>query len=190
MKSRNQLRIIGGQWKSRRIRFAAGPSLRPSPDAVRETLFNWLPHDLGGMTCLDLFAGSGALGLEAASRGAQRVVLVESDPRTAARLRQTCVELDASARVAVVGLPVARFLRNPPSAGESGVDLVFMDPPFDGVALAPTIAALQPSGWLRRDALVYIESPRNLAPPLPIPPSWRMIKRNCCGVVASALFQT
>src|SRR5688572_32968292 len=91
----NEVRIVGGQWRSRRIHFPQRPGLRPTPDRVRETLFNWLGQDLSGLACLDLFAGSGALGFEAASRGAARVVLVEKDRAVVAELERSRAALDA-----------------------------------------------------------------------------------------------
>ena len=202
MKTRGQIRIIGGRWKSRRVRCAGVAGLRPSPDAVRETLFNWLPHDLGLKVCLDLFAGSGALGFEAASRGASKAVMVESHPRAVDLLRANRAHLQAEDAVEIFAGPVERFLRQPPRNG--GFDILFMDPPFrggsggaggaggsgrvDGV-IGTTCKTLQERGFLNPDALVYIESPQADCP-LPIPPSWHIIRENQCGIVHSTLIQT
>ena len=121
----NRVRIIGGEWRSRFIEFPDGRDLRPTPDRVRETLFNWLGQDLTGLRCLDLYAGSGALGIEAASRGAKHVVLVERERAVCEALRASCAALK-SARVKVVRADALEFLRH-----DSGVyDVVFLDPPF------------------------------------------------------------
>lgn len=119
------MRIIGGEWRSRRIRFSGIPALRPTPDRVRETLFNWLGQDLSGLDCLDLYAGSGALGFEAASRGAARVVLVEHDRAAHAELLANRDALGAD-QVEVVRRDALEFLRN--DAGH--YDVIFLDPPF------------------------------------------------------------
>ena len=149
----HEVRIIGGQWKRTRLPVADKPGLRPTPDRVRETLFNWLGHDLAGWRCADVFAGTGALGLEAASRGAAQVLLVEQDGELVDALRRLKAKLAADA-VAVErgnGLTVLQRL----AAG--GLDLVFLDPPFDadieGKALAGAASAIAPEG------LVYLEAP-------------------------------
>ncbi|MGQ9862063.1 MAG: 16S rRNA (guanine(966)-N(2))-methyltransferase RsmD [Thiobacillaceae bacterium] len=129
------MRIIGGVWRSRVIDFPDLPGLRPTPDRVRETLFNWLGQRLDGRRCLDLFAGSGALGFEAASRGAAEVVMVERDARAIASLRAQAVKLGA-AQVRIVAADGLDFL-----AGECGrFDLILLDPPFDSGQLAPALA--------------------------------------------------
>lgn len=148
-----EVRIIGGHWKRTRLPVADKPGLRPTPDRVRETLFNWLGQDLAGWRCVDVFAGTGALGLEAASRGAAQVLLIEQDGELVDALRQLKARLAADA-VTVErgnGLTVLQRL-----AG-SGQDLVFLDPPFDAglfdKALAGAAGAIAPHGW------VYLEAP-------------------------------
>ncbi|WP_341677668.1 16S rRNA (guanine(966)-N(2))-methyltransferase RsmD [Niveibacterium sp. SC-1] len=121
----SQLRIVGGQWRSRRLRVAEVPGLRPTPDRVRETLFNWLGQDLDGWACLDLFAGSGALGFEAASRGAAQVVLLERDPRAFAQLQQNADLLGGEALHCRKG-DAEQYLR----ATGDRFDVIFLDPPF------------------------------------------------------------
>src|SRR4051812_41703413 len=121
--TRNRVRIIAGQWRSRLVRFPEAPGLRPTPDRVRETLFNWLGQHLDGLSCLDLFAGSGALGFEALSRGARRVVMVERDRATAAALRASAQSLEA-ANVEIIESDAMRFLAQPREA----FDVVFVDP--------------------------------------------------------------
>lgn len=153
----SQLRIVGGQWRSRRLQVAAVPGLRPTPDRVRETLFNWLGQDLTGWTCLDLFAGSGALGFEAASRGAARVTLVERDPLAYAVLQQNADLLGGSAMQCVRG-DALKFLATTPQR----YDLVFLDPPFRQEwleRLEPHLAqVLTPGGRVYVEAESPIES--------------------------------
>ncbi len=151
----HEVRIIGGQWKRSKLPVADKPGLRPTPDRVRETLFNWLGQDLSGWRCFDAFAGTGALGLEAASRGATAVALVESDAALAAQLRATKDRLQAATVSVQRGDGLLALQRCPPAS----LDLVFLDPPFDQAALfAPALQAaaraLAPGG------LVYLEAPR------------------------------
>lgn len=149
-----EVRIIGGQWKRTRLPVAQRPGLRPTPDRVRETLFNWLGQDLSGWHCLDAFAGTGALGLEAASRGAASVLLVEQDAGLVAQLHQHQQRLQASTVRVQRGDALAALRQ---VAGQ-GLDLVFLDPPFDATALfVPALqaaaAALAPQGF------IYLEAP-------------------------------
>ena len=149
-----EVRIIGGQWKRTRLAVAQRPGLRPTPDRVRETLFNWLGQDLTGWRCLDAFAGTGALGLEAASRGAASVLLVEQDAALVAQLHQHQQRLQASTVRVQRGDALAALRQ---VAGQ-GLDLVLLDPPFDETALfVPAVqaaaAALAPQG------LIYLEAP-------------------------------
>ena len=147
----SQLRIIGGQWRSRRLQVAEVPGLRPTPDRVRETLFNWLGQDLDGWSCLDLFAGSGALGFEAASRGAEHVSLVEQNTAAYAVLQQNANLLGGSAMVCQRG-DALRFIETT----QRRYDLVFVDPPFRQQwleKLAPLIERV-----LTDDGLVYVEA--------------------------------
>src|SRR5580698_4144046 len=122
----SSVRIIGGTWRGRRIAFPALPGLRPTPDRVRETLFNWLQHSIVDTTCLDLFAGSGALGLEALSRGAKQVIFVEQAEPAARNLREQCQRLGAGTKADLQHMGAARYLASPPRP----FDLVFLDPPF------------------------------------------------------------
>jgi 16S rRNA (guanine(966)-N(2))-methyltransferase RsmD len=149
----HEVRIIGGLWKRTRLPVADKPGLRPTPDRVRETLFNWLGQDLDGWRCLDAFAGSGALGFEAASRGAASVLLVEQDPDLVAALRATQKKLQA----AQVEVRRANGLSVLQQQAGAGLDLVFLDPPFDAglfdKAVAAALPALRPGGWL------YLEAP-------------------------------
>lgn len=149
-----EVRIIGGQWKRTRLPVAQRPGLRPTPDRVRETVFNWLGQDLSGWHCLDAFAGTGALGLEAASRGAASVLLVEQDAALVAQLHQHQQRLQASTVRVQRGDALAALRQ---AAGQ-GLDVVFLDPPFDQTALfVPAVqaaaAALAPQGF------IYLEAP-------------------------------
>ncbi|HUJ87738.1 MAG TPA: 16S rRNA (guanine(966)-N(2))-methyltransferase RsmD [Burkholderiales bacterium] len=173
-----RVRIVGGVWRSRRIGVPSRPGLRPTPDRVRETLFNWLGQDLAGLSCLDLFAGSGALGFEAASRGARRVVMVESDQATIAMLRASRAALGAE-RVEIASSDAFAYL----AAASERFDLVFLDPPFRQNALSAVLEALPPR--LAPDARVYLEAASSLAVPEP----WRELRRKRAGRVSYQLLQ-
>jgi len=148
-----EVRIIGGIWKRTRLPVADRPGLRPTPDRVRETVFNWLGQSLDGWRCVDAFAGSGALGFEAASRGAADVVLVERDPALVASLNAAQQRLDAK-NVRVEHADAVQWLAR---AAERSVDLVFLDPPFDSDLLAPALAAAAPV--VGDGGFVYVEAP-------------------------------
>lgn len=171
----HRLRIVGGRWKRTPIHVPDVTGLRPTPDRVRETLFNWLGQRLDGWRCLDLFAGTGALGLEAASRGAAHVVLVERDRRARAAIAATLERLDAR-QVTVLADDAFEALHRLAQAGER-FDLVFVDPPFDQALHARAIDALPPV--LAPDALVYVESGERLV----VPPGWRVEREGRAGQV-------
>jgi 16S rRNA (guanine966-N2)-methyltransferase len=173
-KPANRVRIIGGAWRSRVLRFPAVADLRPTPDRVRETLFNWLGQDLTGRRCLDLFAGSGALGFEALSRGAAEVVMVERSRAALAALRENGAQLGVGDRGRFVFGDALHFLDSP---GETGFDVVFVDPPY-GRGLADAVLARLP-GCLARDALVYVESDSRVVPA----PPWRVRRHGRAGAV-------
>ena len=149
----HEIRIIGGLWKRTKLKVADKPGLRPTPDRVRETVFNWLGQDLSGLRCLDAFAGTGALGFEAASRGAQEVQLVEYDSALADQLKKTQTQLQASAVHVVRGDGVSAIRQAAPGS----LDVIFIDPPFDAPLFEPALGAcaraLAPEGW------VYLEAP-------------------------------
>ena len=148
------VRIIGGRWRGTRLPVAAADGLRPTSDRTRETLFNWLQPVLAGARVLDLFAGSGALGLEALSRGAREAVLVECDRVVAESLRQTVARLHAETQARVVVADALAFLRAPL---QGRFDIAFMDPPFAADLWAAAFDALSP--WLADTAWIYVESP-------------------------------
>ncbi len=147
--NKGKIRIIGGEWRGRRIAVSAAPDLRPTPDRVRETLFNWLGQRLDGLACLDLFAGSGALGFEAASRGAARVVMVEQDRKALAQLRDS-LQLLGARNIALIPGDALAYLERP---GER-FDVVFLDPPFRQNAPAALLARLP--ARLAEGARVYL----------------------------------
>jgi 16S rRNA (guanine966-N2)-methyltransferase len=153
-KGSGEIRIIGGQWKRTRLPVAQRPGLRPTPDRVRETLFNWLGQDLAGWRCLDAFAGTGALGLEAASRGAASVLLVENDAALVAQLHTLQQRLQASAVRVQRGDGVAALQQAAPAS----LDLVLLDPPFDGPFFEPALRAAARA--VAAGGFVYLEAPR------------------------------
>lgn len=176
----NQIRIIGGQWRSRRLAFPDVPGLRPTPDRVRETLFNWLAPGLPGARCLDLFAGSGALGIEALSRGAAEVVFVERDPVAVRALRENLVRLKAEGGRVELAEALA-WLRQPATPFE----IVLLDPPFGAGLLEPVCAALEAGGWLADRAWVYLEGEAGSQPTLPV--HWMLHREKTAGTVAYRL---
>ncbi|HYL17724.1 MAG TPA: 16S rRNA (guanine(966)-N(2))-methyltransferase RsmD [Burkholderiales bacterium] len=181
--AQNRVRIIGGKWRSRLVKFPDAPGLRPTPDRVRETLFNWLGQDLTGTRCLDLFAGSGVLGFEAASRGAAQVVLVERDRAVVLALQDNAKTLQA-ASVEVVRADALEFLAHDRRA----YDVVFLDPPYvlwEQPSAALTTLLVQLRKHLAPGARVYLESPDfpELAP------GWRMLKQGRAGAVHYQLLE-
>jgi len=175
------LRIIGGNWRGRRLRFPPSPEIRPTPDRVRETLFNWLGARVAGARCLDLFAGSGALGLEALSRGATHVTFVERDGPAARELNLRLVEWGAasSGTANVERSDALRFLARP---AQQPFDIVFLDPPFAGGLLSQAAEGLERGAWLAPGAWIYVEcAARDGLPALP--PAWSLLKAKQAGEV-------
>lgn len=180
------VRIIGGRWRGTRLQVPQKPGLRPTSDRVRETLFNWLMPVLPGAKVLDLFAGSGALGLEAVSRGAASARLVEADPQLAQALEAAATKLDAAAQVRVHRGDALAWLRNGDGhALESGFDLAFVDPPFDA-DLWPAVLELLPSR-LAATAWLYLESPADHTPTLPA--EWALHRESGTREVRYALYR-
>jgi 16S rRNA (guanine966-N2)-methyltransferase len=174
-----RIRIIAGEWRGRRIEIPDGTAVRPTPDRVRETVFNWLRDSLVGARCLDLFAGTGALGFEALSRGAAEAWLVEQDAKLVDALGTTARTLGAKPRI--VRRDVLAFLREPP---EARFDIVFLDPPY-AAPLEPLLAALP--AWLSPRALVYVERPHSAG--LPALTSARWVKQSRAGAVEYGLMR-
>lgn len=185
MKKSGRIRIIGGRWRHRIIQFPQIDNLRPSPDAVRETLFNWLAPYISDSICLDLFAGSGAFGFEAVSRGARKTVLVESNAHIIHQLQRTSHILDADDHIDIRHGLARDYIKNT----DEKFDLVFIDPPFQLTLIQQTCKALVQRHCLKHQALVYIESPKSNIP-LPIPETWHIIRQVQRGLVQSTLINT
>lgn len=180
-----QLRIIAGEWRSRRLPVPDAPGLRPTPDRVRETLFNWLAAMLPGARCLDLFAGSGALGLEALSRGAGHCLFVESSRSVAAQLSRNIEVLGATDRARVHCGDALALLAGPP---DRPYDLVFLDPPFNQQWVIRCLPALVEHGWLGERAWVYLETGVN-EPATALPAEWQLHREKVAGQVSYRLFR-
>jgi 16S rRNA (guanine966-N2)-methyltransferase len=178
-----RLRIIAGRWRGRRWQFPAG-GIRPTSDRVRETLFNWLQGRLAGRRCLDLYAGSGALGLEALSRGAAHCVFVDRDVKALTALGALLQEWGAATtEVQLEHSEALAYLARAPQP----FDLVFLDPPFAGAELSRSMARLDAGGWLAPAGLVYVEHPR--AVPVSDPPAWQALRRGSAGAVGYDLYE-
>jgi len=183
--TRGQLRIIGGTWRGRKLAFDPAPGLRPTPDRVRETLFNWLAPEIHGSRCLDLFCGSGALGLEALSRGAAHCTFVDSNPAAIAGIRAaletlqceaaTCAQADALRWVSGPGPAVTPF------------DIVFLDPPFGQNLLSPACRGLEDNHRLAPGALIYLEAAVRDGEP-DVPENWQLKRDKQTGEVRYRLF--
>lgn len=181
MQRRNELRLIGGRHRGRRLRFPDGPGLRPTPDRVRETLFNWVAPFICGSRCLDLFAGSGALGFEALSRGASEVVMVERSASAVRQLRANAAALGET-RLEIHQADALRWLER---AGRP-FDLVFLDPPYAAGLLVPAIERLLGYGWVAVGSYLYLEAAsREGFPALPAP--LVLIRDRCAGQVRYGL---
>ncbi len=169
----NSVRIIAGQWRRRVLRFPDSEGLRPTPDRVRETLFNWLGQELNGWHCLDLFAGSGALGFEAGSRGAAKVVMVEPVARVVAALHENAELIGATSAVEIKRADALQYL----ASAKIKFDLIFLDPPFN----KGWLSRLEPllAGVLKDDAALYVESENKLE----ALGEWRTIRHGRAGEV-------
>ncbi len=178
----NQVRIIGGEHRGRKLNFPDIPGLRPTGDRIRETLFNWLQPALPGAACLDLFAGSGALGLEAASRGAGQVVMLDRSSVVVEQLRQN-ISLLGLNQTRVEQADALSWLQSPAQS----FDIVFLDPPFADNLLHQASQLLEDGGWLKSDALIYVEADAGMDMPQ-LPSGWRQLKEKRAGQVVYALY--
>lgn len=176
-----RLRVIGGQWRSRQFEFPDLPGLRPTPDRIRETLFNWLAPILPGARCLDLFAGSGALGIEALSRSAAEVVFVERHPLAIRALQDNLNRLKAR-NAQIEQADALTWLSTPGKP----FDIVLLDPPFGEGWLEPACTRLEQGGWLADMAWIYLEAEAGLPPPL-LPVGWTWHREKTAGTVAYRL---
>ena len=177
-----QIRIIGGQWRGRKLPVPDSPGLRPTTDRVRETLFNWLAPSMVDARCLDCFAGSGALGLEALSRYAASTTLLEMERHVAQQLQKNLATLKAE-HGKVVNTNTLTYLN------QSGTphDVVFVDPPFRKGLLEETLNLLEVNGWLADSALIYVESEVENGMP-PVPANWELHREKIAGQVAYRLY--
>jgi len=183
----NKVRIIGGQWGGRRIEFPSIEGLRPTTDPIRETLFNWLQGYLVNARCLDLYAGSGALGFEAASRGAQSVLMVERDTKIIKSLRDN-KQLLAADTVQLMHRSALDYVKTKFKQDAAGFDVVFLDPPFKHGELVECCKYLEESGCLTDDAVIYLECERKLDLDF-LPANWHQHRYKTAGQVAYYLYQ-
>jgi 16S rRNA (guanine966-N2)-methyltransferase len=179
---RGALKIIGGQWRSRQIDVLDADGLRPTPNRVRETLFNWLQADIFNSRCLDLFAGSGALSFEAASRGAKNVVQIENNLAACVALKANVEKLDAT-QVHTIQADALAYLTKPPP---HQFDVIFIDPPFGLDLVLQSCELLEKNLWLAPYAKIYIETETTLK--FNLPESWQLLKSKVAGEVAYSLF--
>ena len=180
------IRIIAGEWRGRKLQVPDKQGLRPTPSRVREMLFNWLSGSISGSRCLDLFAGSGALGIEAASRGAKQVTLVEKDYQITQGLTQQIHIFDPNIKhINVIAANALTFLKTPTTP----FDIVFLDPPFGADLLQPCYTLLENGGWLSDQAYIYIEVERRLKE-LQLPETWQIIRHKEIGQVAVFLVRS
>ena len=177
---RHEVRIIGGEWRGRKLHFTPTEGLRPTPDRVRETLFNWLQFELAGTRCLDLFAGSGALGFEALSRGAAEVVFVERDPVSARAISAMLAQLRCD-RGRVERVDALAWLERGPRSSQP-FDIVFLDPPYDEAWLPVLAEKLERGGWLAPGAWVYLEDAAARGEPA-LPTGWTLLRSKRAGDV-------
>lgn len=185
--TRNQLRIIGGEWRGRKIPFADLPGLRPTPDRIRETLFNWLMADIAGARCLDLYAGSGALGLEALSRGAARVDMVDNTEAVAEQLQQNLQTLNAQ-NAYVWSSDAARWLSELGDSHQHRFDIIFLDPPYRKQLIETCIATIDKQSLLAANGWLYLEQGTDEAPPM-LPAGWSLFREKVAGQVCSRLIK-
>ncbi|WP_298452023.1 16S rRNA (guanine(966)-N(2))-methyltransferase RsmD [uncultured Marinobacter sp.] len=179
-----ELRIIGGDWRSRKLRFPDAGGVRPTPARTRETLFNWLSFHIAGSDCLDLFAGSGALGLEALSRGAAQATLVDNNAALATALRGNLRLLGSESGTAVCG-DVCTYLGE---RNRQPFDIVFMDPPFHQGWLTTLIPLLDSQGWVKPGGWVYVEHESDLPSP-GAPANWQLHRQKTAGQVTYCLYR-
>jgi len=180
------VRIIGGEWRGRKLSFPEIEGLRPTPDRVRETLFNWLQSYLPGARCLDLFSGSGALGIEALSRGAASVTFVDQATEVVSQLRSN-INLLKAQNAEIIAASALDWLDRRQPDQEPRYDLVFMDPPFHKGLVAPICEMLERRSLLREEAMIYIETEKSLTLDT-LPANWVIHREKAAGQVAYRLF--
>lgn len=182
-KLNNSLRIIGGTWRGRKFSFPTAPGLRPTSDRIRETLFNWLNPVVEGANCLDLFAGSGALGIEALSRGANHVTMVDNSREVIRSLQQCLTSLECN-KATLLNTDAIRWLNQSPD--RAPFNIVFLDPPFLQGLISPCCKLLEDNHLLTEDSYIYIESKHPAA--FIVPDSWLLHRSKIAGDVAYSLY--
>ncbi|SUT88337.1 putative methylase [Actinobacillus ureae] len=184
-KPTGKVRVIAGLWRGRKLPVLNAEGVRPTTDRVKETLFNWLMNDVAGSRCLDCFAGSGSLGIEALSRQAQAVVFLEKFVNAANLLKNNLTSLKTT-NGTVINTDTLQYLaqKNP----AQGFEVVFVDPPFNHGFLPKVLKLLADNQWLADNALIYVETEKN-HPPLELPNNWQIIKEKTAGQVISRLIQ-
>lgn len=188
-KPSNQLRIIGGRWRGRKLSFPSVEGLRPTPDRVRETLFNWLAAAVAESHCLDLFAGSGALGLEALSRGAKHVDFIDSSSLVVKQLQQNLQLLKPDSAQVWLDHADNWLKATASSKPQPRYDIIFLDPPFHQSLVASFLNMISEHDLLNENAWVYVEMEKNEALPM-LPPNWQLHREKIAGQVCYRLFAT
>ena len=186
---KNQVRIIGGKWRGRKISFTDAVDLRPTPDRVRETLFNWLATELPDARCLDLFAGTGVLGLECLSRGAREIVFLEKDTKVYQTLQGELAKLipkqesAETSHVHLIHTDTLTWLTDPKNQTQYGTfDIIFADPPYSSNLLETVFSVLENGAWISENGYIYFESNHPVEPSI-IPKTWEIIKEKKAGQV-------
>jgi RNA methyltransferase, rsmD family len=184
-KAMGEVRVIAGLWRGRKLPVLNAEGLRPTTDRVKETLFNWLMMDVANARCLDCFAGSGSLGIEALSRQAQAVVFLEKFATAAQQLKKNLASLKTD-KGTVINTDTLAYLAQ--KNNDNPFDIIFIDPPFHHQFVPQILPLLQQNNWLAENALIYVETEKN-HPPLPLAENWQIIKEKSAGMVTSRLIQ-
>ncbi|RDE83190.1 16S rRNA (guanine(966)-N(2))-methyltransferase RsmD [Haemophilus parahaemolyticus] len=184
-KAMGEVRVIAGLWRGRKLSVLNAEGLRPTTDRVKETLFNWLMMDVANARCLDCFAGSGSLGIEALSRQAQAVVFLEKFANAAKQLKKNLASLKTD-KGTVINTDTLTYLSQKNST--EPFEIIFIDPPFHHNFVPQVLTLLQQNNWLAENALIYVETEKN-HPPLLLAKNWQVIKEKSAGMVTSRLIQ-
>ncbi len=190
MAKRGTCRLIAGRWRGRLVHFDEADGLRPTTDRIRETVFNWLQHEIAGSHCLDCFAGSGAMGFEALSRGAETVVLLDNHPRTITNLKSNAATLSSgdsrSEAIRIEKTDTLRWLKQHRQGEQPVFDVVFIDPPYQAKLLSQTCNLLAQSDLIREQSKIYLE--HQLGDSIKLPEDWQCLKSKVAGQVAYHLY--
>ena len=184
-KAMGEVRVIAGLWRGRKLSVLNAEGLRPTTDRVKETLFNWLMMDVANARCLDCFAGTGSLGIEALSRQAQAVVFLEKFATATQQLKKNLASLKTD-KGTVINTDTLAYLAQ--KNNDNPFDIIFIDPPFHHQFVPQILPLLQQNNWLAENALIYVETEKN-HPPLPLAENWQIIKEKSAGMVTSRLIQ-